>query len=73
MAKFNIANIENDFILYLVCFSINIIANAGRQPQCGIYLLFLLLSFIGCRFGECNPPETARISRLHASLVPDPL
>jgi hypothetical protein len=43
--------------------------NAGRQPQCGIYLLFLFFSFIVCRFCECQPPETARIARLTASLV----
>jgi hypothetical protein len=32
-----------------------------RQPQCGIYLLLRLLSSTICRFGECQPPETARI------------
>jgi hypothetical protein len=33
----------------------------SQQPQCGFYLLFLFLSYIVCRFGECQPPETARI------------
>ena len=32
-----------------------------RQPQCGVYLLFILLTSIINRFGECHPPKTARI------------
>jgi hypothetical protein len=37
-----------------------------RQPQCGVYLLFLFFPSIICRFGECQPPETARIAGLTA-------
>jgi hypothetical protein len=37
-----------------------------RQPQCGVYLLFLFLTFTVYRFGECQPPENARIARLTA-------
>jgi hypothetical protein len=29
-----------------------------------VYLFFILLSTIICRFGECQPPKTARIARL---------
>jgi cytochrome b561 len=39
------------------------------QPQCGVYLLFLFLSPIVYRFVECQPPKTARIARLTASLA----
>jgi hypothetical protein len=35
--------------------------NAGRQPQCGVYLLFLFFSFIVYRFGDSHPPESTRI------------
>jgi hypothetical protein len=47
-----------------------------RQPQCGVYLLFLFLSTTICIFGECHPPETARIARLTACyaacIIPNP-
>jgi hypothetical protein len=33
----------------------------GRQPLVRIYLLLLFFSYMACRFGECQPPETARI------------
>jgi len=38
----------------------------GQQPQCGIYLLYVYFPFIVCRFGECQPPGTARFARLTA-------
>jgi len=41
-----------------------------RQPQCGIYLLFLFFTTSVCRFGECQPQETARIARLTACVRP---
>jgi len=37
-----------------------------RQPQCGVYMLYVYFSFIVCKFGEYQPPETARIARLTA-------
>jgi len=32
-----------------------------RQPQCGVYLLILFLSFVDYRFGDGQPPETTCI------------
>lgn len=36
------------------------------STQCGFYLVYLVLTSIVCRFGECLYPKPARIARLLA-------
>jgi hypothetical protein len=59
-----IVNIKSSRVNFAVVLKLCI--TPRRQPQCGVYLLFLFFSCIVYRFIECQPPKTARIARLLA-------
>jgi hypothetical protein len=58
-------NLFKEQLLILFCYQLTV----RLQPQCGVYLLFLLPSFFAYRLGDRLPPGAARIARLQARWV----
>jgi hypothetical protein len=46
----------------LLAFLLQLALTPHLQPQCGIYLLFISLTCLICRFVDWQPKETARIA-----------
>ena len=69
LASAHLHNFQMDFHhLYSICSLFRGTIQGTPRPagsrMCVVYLFLYLLTFIICRFGECQPSETARIDRL---------